>query len=210
MSLRPLVQVLSLAAALCSFGLTAFAQETTTEEKPATEELSMGTTASAPAEVRTKETAAVGEGYLSGTFEQWELRCIKTEDGKDPCELFQLLKDAEGNPVAEFSLFGLPAGGKAAAGGSVVAPLGTLLTENLAIGVDTAEAKLYPFSFCLANGCVSRVGFTAEEIEQFKKGNKAIVTLVPAVPDAKPVNLDVSLAGFTAGYEAVVASVPAE
>lgn len=189
--------------------IPAFAQETTAPAtEQTTEDLSMGTTA-APA-VLTKDTAKVGQGYLATSFDLWEQRCQKTEDGKDPCQLFQLLKDGDGNSVAEFSIFALPAGGKAAAGGIVVVPLETLLTEALTIAIDTSPAKIYPFTFCTVEGCVARVGFTAEEVEQFKKGTKATVSLVPAAAPDKRVSLDISLKGFTAGYEAVMATMPAQ
>jgi invasion protein IalB len=214
MSLRSLALTLALIAG----AMPALAQETTPEAPaaepaapeaaaPEAEDLAMGSPA-APV-ILTKETAQVGQGYLASNFEQWELRCEKTEDGKDPCQLFQLLKDANGNSVAEFSLFALPAGGKAAAGGTIVAPLETLLTAALEIAIDTAPAKIYPFTFCAADGCVARVGFTAAEVAAFKKGAKASVTLVPAAAPDKPVKLDVSLKGFTAGYDAVVAAAPA-
>ena len=202
MSMRTLFQTLSV---LALSALPALAQETTAE--PA-EDLSMGTTAAAAP--LTQETAQVGQGYLATNHDLWEQRCEKTEDGKDQCQLFQLLKDAEGNAVAEFSIFALPAGGPAAAGATVVAPLETLLTEALTIAIDTAPAKIYPFTFCTVEGCVARVGFTAEEVEQFKKGAKATVTLVPAAAPEKQVNLDISLKGFTAGYEAIAATVPAQ
>ena len=78
--------------------------------------------------------------------------------------------------------------------------------EGLRIGVDAAEPKVYPFSFCSAAGCVARVGFTAAEVDAFKAGNNAIVTIVPAVAPDQTVVLEVSLKGFTAGYEAVAAA----
>lgn len=208
MSMHSLIQSLSLAAIVAVAGLPVMAQ-TTTEPAPAeaapAEELAMGTEANA---VLTKETAQVGQGYLATTFEIWEQRCEKTADGKDPCQLFQLLKDVDGNAVSEFSIFPLPAGGQAAAGATVVVPLETLLTAQLTIAIDTAPAKLYPFTFCTQIGCVARIGFTGEEIEQFKKGAKATVTIVPAASPETKVNLDISLKGFTAGYDAVVATLP--
>ena len=207
MSMRTLIQGLSLAAVMAVAGLPVVAQETAPAATPA-EDLAMGTEAGAAPAILTKDTAQVGQGYLATTFELWEQRCEKTADGKDPCQLFQLLKDAEGNAVAEFSIFPLPAGGQAAAGATVVVPLETLLTEQLTIAIDTAPAKLYPFTFCTQYGCVARVGFTAEEIAQLKKGAKATVTLVPAPSPETPVNLDVSLKGFTAGFDAVVATLP--
>lgn len=194
----------AVALGLSLLAVPAFAQETT-PTAPA-EDLSMG--AEAAPVLKTKETAAVGEGYLAANFELWEQRCEKTAEGKDPCQLFQLLKDADGNPVAEFSIFTLPKGGKAEAGATIVGPLETLLTANIAIAIDTGKPKLYPFTFCTQVGCVARVGFTAEEIAQFKKGAKATMTIVPAVAPDQKVDLDISLKGFTAGYDAVAATAP--
>lgn len=202
MSTRTFFHCLSLSAVLALSTLSATAQETA----PA-EDLSMGTQASAAPAVLTAETAQVGQGYLAASFDLWEQRCEKTENGKDPCQLFQLLKDADGNAVSEFSIFALPPGGKAAAGATVVVPLETLLTESLTIQIDTAEPKLYPFTFCTQVGCVARVGFTAEEVAQFKKGAKAVVTVVPAAAPETAVALDISLKGFTAGFEAVAATL---
>lgn len=212
MSLTALPRKLALSLGLAAFALApmAYAQETAPAEPapadvvadaPTADNLSMGT---APA----AEEGGIGSNYVAATFEQWEQRCVKTEDGSDPCQLYQLLKDQTGNAVAEISLFALPDGGQAVAGATVVVPLETLLTANLTIAIDTSPAKIYPFTFCAAIGCVSRVGFTADELAQFKKGAKATITIVPAVAPDQKVNLDVSLKGFTAGYEAVAATAP--
>lgn len=189
---------------------------TTAEPAPAAgpTELSMGTEVNpgAGGGIATKETASVGQTYLAASFELWEQRCVKTEDGSDPCQLYQLLKDKDGNAVAEISMFNLPNAGEAAAGATIVAPLETLLTANLLIGIDGGKAKVYPFTFCATIGCISRIGFTAPEIEQFKKGSGAVMTIVPAVAPDQKVVLDISLKGFTAGYTAVTeanADVPA-
>jgi len=147
------------------------------------------------------EEPQVGQPYISETSGDWALRCLRTEDGEDPCQLYQLLKDEEGNNVAEISMFPLPEGGQAAAGATIVAPLETLLTENLTLGIDGNEPKRYPFTFCNRAGCVARVGFTAEEIEQFRNGNTAQLTIVPAAAPDQVVNLTISLSGFTAGFE---------
>lgn len=179
-------------------GLPAFAQEST--EAPADGAaagtgLSMGTT-DAPAD-------GVGSTYVKESFDSWELRCVKSGLEADPCQLYQLLKDGTGNSVAEIGMFALPEGGEAAAGATIIAPLETLLTAGLRLGVDDAQPKVYPFTFCSPVGCVARVGFTAEEIEGFRKGGKATLTIVPAAAPDKTVALEVSLKGFTAGYEAV-------
>lgn len=148
----------------------------------------------------------VGDTYTAARFDAWEQRCVKSADGADPCQLYQLLKDSNGNAVAEASLFPLPPGGEAAAGATIVTPLETLLTAQLSLAIDTAKAKRYPFSFCSPIGCISRVGFTADEIAAMKKGDKATVSIVPVVAPDQVVALEISLKGFTAGFEAVMAA----
>ena len=147
-----------------------------------------------------------GTTYVPATFDAWEQRCIRTEDGSDPCQLYQLLKDAAGNSVAEISVFGLPPGQKAAAGATIVVPLETLLTEQLTIAVDAGAAKRYPFTWCASVGCFARVGFTAEELAALKAGAKATITIVPVAAPTQKVSVDASLKGFTAGFEAVNAA----
>jgi invasion protein IalB len=146
----------------------------------------------------------VGEPYIRDNFGDWSLRCLKAEEGQaDPCQLYQLLKDSDGNAVAEFSTFPLPDGQQAAAGATIVVPLETLLTQQLRLTVDSSEAKLYPFTFCNAAGCVARVGFTSAELAQLKRGNKATLRMVPAAAPDQEVLLDISLSGFTAGFDSV-------
>lgn len=180
------------------------AQENTAQEEAPSADgntadgLSTGTPANAGPQV--------GQTYVADTFQDWEMRCVRANAGKDPCQLYQLLKDSEGNSVAEFSMFNLPEGGQAVAGATIITPLETLLTAQLRLSVDGGEAKLYPYSFCSGVGCFSRVGFVAEEIANFKKGASAQVTIVPAAAPEDTVDLKVSLSGFTAGWNAVIAA----
>ncbi len=150
----------------------------------------------------------VGSMYVEAKFDAWEQHCIKTADGADPCQLFQLLKDAEGNAVAQIRIFNLKNAGNAVAGAEIIVPLETLLTENLVMAIDTSKPRAYPFTVCASMGCIASIGLTAAEIEQFKKGAKATLTIVPfGAPDVK-VTTDLSLKGFTAGYAAVSATNP--
>ncbi|PLL13173.1 invasion associated locus B family protein [Tabrizicola sp. TH137] len=209
MSLLSLPRSASLALAL---GLTAvggsmaLAQEST--EAPAE-----GAAAEAPADGLSMGQAPAegpGSSYVKEAFNDWELRCVRVESGTEPCQLYQLLQDGQGTSVAEIGLFSLPEGGEAAAGATIIVPLETLLTAGLRLGVDDAQPKIYPFTFCSQAGCVARVGFTAEEVDAFRKGGKAVMTIVPAVAPDQSVALDISLAGFTAGFEAVAATRAAE
>jgi invasion protein IalB len=201
-----ILKSLALLAILSAASGPLMAQDTTATEPatpPATEPaidpatgLDMGTPVVEPAGPQ------LGQPYIKETYGDWALRCIKTESGDDPCQLYQLLKDTDGRAVAEVSIIPLPEGNAAKAGATFVAPLETLLPEQLTLTVDAGTPRKYSFRFCNAAGCVAQVGFSEDELNQFKRGSAATLTLVPVgAPDQK-VNLNISLSGFTAGFAA--------
>ncbi|MEZ5911997.1 MAG: invasion associated locus B family protein [Paracoccaceae bacterium] len=198
-------KALLLAAAL-GLALPALAQETAPEaEAPAAE------TAPAPdsglplGEAVTDD--GIGSVYVQETSGDWEVRCIRTAEGNDPCQLYQLLKDDKGGQVAEINILSLPSGQQAVAGATVITPLETLLTEQLTFQIDSGEARRYPFTWCQEKlGCVVRMGFTQADLDAMKKGNAATITIVPMVAPDQKVGLTVSLKGFTAGFNAVKAA----
>lgn len=151
---------------------------------------------------------SVGGTYVRAEFGDWQQRCILTEDGNDSCQLYQLLGDEEGNPISEVSIVPLPPGGQAVAGALIVVPLETQLTERLTVRIDGGEARRYEFDFCNIGGCVARFGLTAEQIEQFKRGNAASIVLVPAIAPDQQIVLQMSLTGFTAGFDTVASELP--
>lgn len=208
--MTPPIRILSIAA-ICALAAAAQAQEAATDtpaaDQPVAEEAADGNASSAETlSMGSPSEPAIGQTYVREEFGDWALRCVKTEDGKDPCQLYQLLLDGEGNSVAEVSMFSIDDGGPAAAGATLITPLETLLTEQVRIAVDGAPAKQYPFSFCSQVGCFARVGFTAEEVDAFRRGNAATITIVPAAAPNQRVELKMSLSGFTAGFEAVRAA----
>ncbi len=179
---------------------------TTTEAAPA---VGTSTAPQAPADLNMgtplgpdgQPLPQVGEPYIKETFDDWGTRCLKAPEGQaDPCQLYQLLKDKDGNNVAEFSIFPLAPGGQAVAGATIVAPLETLLTASLTIAVDGSAPRRYPFTFCNRAGCVARVGFTAEEVNQFKRGATATMSITPVAAPDTPVELNIGLKGFTSGF----------
>ncbi|MDB6177903.1 invasion associated locus B family protein [Paracoccus sp. Z330] len=142
----------------------------------------------------------VGSYYVKSTHTDWTLRCIRAAQGEDPCELYQLLQDGEGNSVAEMTLIPLK-NGNVAAGATIVAPLETDLIKGLGFSIDSSKTQEYPFSFCAPVGCVARVGFTAGELTALKGGNVANLSLMPFGGNPEnPVKLELSLSGFTAAF----------
>lgn len=170
--------------------------ETATGETP--EGLSMGEEVVDP--------NAPGTLFVADTFDAWELRCTRVEPGqKEPCHLFQLMKDSSGNPIAEMNFLILPAGGQAVAGGTIVAPLETLLTKQVTLSVDSGSKKRYPFRFCSIIGCYAQIGFSNAEVASFKRGNEVKLSIVPAYAPDEVLVVNLSLTGFTKAYEALKA-----
>lgn len=193
--------------ALLAFAAPLTAQENSDAEAPAAED----TPAAVPEELPTGETAPeeptepqIGQTYLREMSGDWELRCVRTENPEnDPCQLYQLLKEDNGNPISEISLFRLADGAKLPAGATIIVPLETLLTGQLGIAVDGGKPKSYPYSFCNKIGCYARIGLSDADIAAFKRGAKAKVMLRPFKAPDQIVSTTMSLKGFTAGYDMV-------
>lgn len=187
--------------------LSAFAQSTDTEETTENTEGQTGNAEAIESQLSLGEDAdgegALGQPYTKEVIGAWEMRCIKTEEEVDPCQMYQLLEDGEGVPVAEISLFRLPGSGKAEAGATIVVPLETALPQQLTIAVDGGKARRYPYAFCNPVGCYVRLGLTSADVVAFKRGNQALVTIVPALAPDQKVELPISLDGFTASYDKV-------
>jgi len=148
----------------------------------------------------------IGNTYTREVYGDWQLRCVRTDDGRDPCQLYQLMRDDNGNSVAEITLFEFPKGQEAIAGATVAVPLGTLLTRQVTISVDSGSAKRYPFSWCSVQGCYARIGFTTNDLRNLKRGANAYVTIVPFGSPDTQVRLTLSLTGFTKGFAALQAA----
>lgn len=150
-----------------------------------------------------EEENGMGDTYVEGEFGDWTKVCQRVPDGSDPCGLTQLITDPEGGPVAEITVFALPPGGEAVAAANVVTPLGTVLTQQLALRVDGGSARRYPFFFCDVGGCYAQLGLTAAVVESFRRGSQATITIASVLDPEQPIDLPVSLTGFTAGFSAL-------
>lgn len=202
-------------AAAAASDATAAAAEGATEAasnaQAAAQDAATAATA-APAVVPADGEPQPGQYYVKQSFDDWTLRCIKTQDNNDPCELYQLLKDGSGTSVAEFTLVPVRGGGEVVGGATVVTPLETDLLRGLGFQVDRAEPRAYPFAVCMPVGCVARLGLGQAEIDSMKRGNTATVSVLPfgQNPETGVVPLTVSLKGFTAGLTELEKVMPAQ
>ncbi|MFY0595779.1 MAG: invasion associated locus B family protein [Cognatishimia sp.] len=173
-------------AAVFTVPTVAFAQDTATD------------TTEAPSDLATGQPVA--PEVVSETFGDWTVNCQQLPEG-ERCQMQQLLLNSQETPAVEVNLFPVTGQSQVFAGGTIIAPLGTLLPAQLTISIDGALGKAYPFAFCLPDGCVSRVGLTKEDVTGLKKGAEAEVTLAHMSAPGQPINIKMSLSGFTKAFE---------
>lgn len=200
-----------LATPLVAQEATAPAADAPAADAPAADATSAATGQQLPGQLnmgKPEKTDGVGSTYIKEVSGDWTVQCVRVPEGKtEPCEMVQLLKEANGNPIVEVRVFALPAGNQAVAGATVITPLETLLTAPLRLSIDGAAAKRYPYSWCSRVGCVARLGFAAADVDQLKRGAAGTVTIVPAAAADQKVDLTMSLTGFTAAWDMVSAAV---
>lgn len=172
-------------------------------DQPAADDGDTSTTGTNELAMGEDAESGLGQPYAKEQIGDWSLQCVKTEGEEDPCQMYQLLADSEGNAVSEFTLFRLPDGQQAIAGAMIAVPLETLLTSQLTITVDGGKGRRYPFMFCNTVGCYARVGFTKADIAAFKRGNVARMSIVPMLAPDQKVTVELSLKGFTKAYDKV-------
>lgn len=132
----------------------------------------------------------------------WSLVC--EADGAPPCAMTQLGKDEQGSPAIEFVVRKIDDekaeinGVKVDAIADIITPLGVLLEFGLRLKIDDGEERGAPFRICQQHGCLVREPLSGDVIESLKKGNKA--TVIVAAEGAGPVQIEISLRGFTKAY----------
>lgn len=154
----------------------------------------------------------VGEPYISEIFRDWQIRCIRAANIETPdrCEMFQLLEEENGNPVAEFRIAAAVIEEEdVVANATILTPLDTLLSPGLQIRIDDAEPAVVPYAFCRPVGCFVQLTLTADDIDRFENGADAQVVLFALVRDeigqmgGAPVETSASLRGFTAAFNSL-------
>ena len=143
----------------------------------------------------------IGEPYLREENGDWALRCLLTESGNDPCNMTQLILTEDNSPIAEISLFRVQSNPTAVAGADITVPHETLLTAPLVIRYSETSAKQYPYTFCNKIGCIARIGFSQEDVDLMKAGERAIISITHIQQPEQAITFPMSLAGFTKSYD---------
>ncbi len=154
--------------------------------------------------------AVAGEPYVVSQHQDWEVVCsLLPPEGPELCEMYQLLLDPTQQPIAEISIVAFPQGNEVAGGVTITTPLETFLPSGLAfrIGAD-GTTRLEPFRVCTLVGCIVRLGLSEDEINAMKRGANAFITILPFVAPDQPVELPISLRGFTAAFDETRSRLP--
>lgn len=175
-------------------------EDATAAETDAEPDMGLGEGAGDPAAPEVLEV-------VRDTFGDWQVRC--SPDNTD-CFMYQLALDTDDNPVAELSMIRLEPGNEAAAGATVVTPLGTLLPAGLVMQVDSGEQRQYPFSWCSQVGCFSRFGLAQTTVDAMRRGAVAKLSIASVAAADQTITLDISLSGFTDAYNSLEPTEPPE
>ncbi|WP_161141727.1 invasion associated locus B family protein, partial [Propylenella binzhouense] len=78
-------------------------------------------------------------------------------------------------------------------------PPGMLLRPGLQIQIDGGKTQKGQYTICFPNLCFAENEVNADYVSSLKRGKQLVITSLNQ--QAKPVNFDISLAGFTAAYD---------
>jgi len=193
-------RILALAFAASVTASMAMAQEAETPADPTPEADPASELGLSLGEPVDEDGNRLGEEYILETAGDWTMVCVRTTLSQDPCSMRQLLRDVEGNPISTVDIVSFK-NSQVVAAGRIITPLETLLTQQVTLSVDGGAAKRYPFELCTTQGCIARVGFSEGDVNAFRRGAQAIVSIVPALAPDQRVEAIMSLIGFTAGFE---------
>ncbi|MEM8581010.1 MAG: invasion associated locus B family protein, partial [Pseudomonadota bacterium] len=121
------------------------AQDTSTGDAPA-------------ASAQPAQPAQPPQPYFKEDVGDWRIRCVGSpvEGQPDVCQLYQLLRDSNNNPVSEFTILPSPDGPEQGVLATIVTPLETLLTPGLRLSIDDGPEQAVPFTWCNNVGCYAR------------------------------------------------------
>jgi invasion protein IalB len=144
------------------------------------------------------QVAAQEEAVVKATHGDWEVRCV---EASNDCVMTQQVKGDADNTLFVVELVRLEGNPNGVAGMRVRAPLGVLLTRGLQVRIDSGEPVQAPFVFCVQDVCVAEIVLREQDLNLFRRGAVATLTVVAVqAPDA-PQQGDMSLIGFTKSFE---------
>lgn len=137
------------------------------------------------------------------TYQDWSVRCVKSNDGDEACVLFQrvTMNDNGGRPVAVMRVQKNVVRSEEEGPvdiAVVIAPLGVHLPSGLALRVDDGEPVELTFEHCDRRGCYAGMKLTAELRSKLMEGSTCQISFTNLAGET--ITPSLSLSGFTDGY----------
>lgn len=146
--------------------------------------------------------AAENPDPIRETHGSWEIRCPNPET----CYMAQELIGPKGQPQMAMLVRKLANpttdSPPLVAQIEIIIPLGMFIFNGVAMNVDSAALGAMPIERCLSYGCVSRPMMRQDVINQLKSGGEVVFNMWPD-PKRPPLEMRLSLSGFTAAYDAL-------
>lgn len=143
-----------------------------------------------------QEATNLGEPSLRATHGDWQVLCVLNDNLLEECFLGQALDDqTSGKRAMTVMVMKAPDQSTAL---RITVPLGVLIPAGLNLTVDGNNVGDVGFVACFPDGCMTQVGMSDEVLNALKTGTAAVVTVHDF--DNKPIELPLSLTGFTAAY----------
>jgi invasion protein IalB len=147
-----------------------------------------------PAPAPAPDAAASGGQQAAVPQPDWQKVCGKVKEEQE-CQISRTRVAATGQPIAQMLI--IERGDKKLL--QVNIPPVVLIQPGLKLTIDDADPTGMKYVACTPSECIAYGEINADFIAKLKKGKVALITMLN--PQNKPVNFDISLAGFTAVYD---------
>jgi invasion protein IalB len=124
----------------------------------------------------------------------WEKICGTIKDQQE-CHVSRKRLAATGQPLAQFMI--IERGDKKLI--QIAVPPVVLIQPGVQLKIDTNQPTGVKYVVCTPGECLALGEINTEFVAGLKRGKSMTVTMLN--PQGKPVNFDISLAGFTASYD---------
>jgi invasion protein IalB len=134
-------------------------------------------------------------------FQDWVLRCGRSQQGPEVCEMQQLRTDDEGRTVMAVAIGTAP--GRSEVGLLIMLPLGILLPAGVTLQVDGGAEVPLQVDWCERQGCRIEMAVEAALLNRLKAGREAKVFFEAFDPEGQQqrLGIPISLLGFTAALD---------
>jgi invasion protein IalB len=131
-------------------------------------------------------------------FQDWVLRCGRSQEGPEVCEMQQQTTDKEGRTIMAVAVGTVP--GSSDLGLLIILPLGIILPAGVSLGIDGGAETPLELDRCERQGCRIEMLIEPDLLSRLRAGREAKVFFEANDPEGqrRRLGVPISLLGFTA------------